>query len=82
MEKEISANEESGEVESLSPKELMRKHLNDPNHQVTDEELRNVKVGVDAEDEQQVIEGSEKIKEKINTTPDNTSLPNPYSVIG
>lgn len=77
-----SPGKEQNTVESLTPAELFKKHLKDPNHHVTDEELRNLKVGVDAEDEEQVIEESSDIEEEIDHLPDNTSLPNPYEVLG
>lgn len=31
----------------LTPSELVRKHMEDPNHVITDEELRNVKLEFD-----------------------------------
>lgn len=36
----------STEVKKLTPKELIKKHILDPNHTVTDEELSEVQVGV------------------------------------
>jgi len=38
----------------LTPAELFQKHIKDPNHVVTEEELKNLKVGVDAEDEKEI----------------------------
>jgi hypothetical protein len=66
----------------LTPAELIRKHLKDPNHHVTDEELSNLKVGVEAEDDQMVSEESKKVEEEVESLPDNDSLPNPYQVLG
>lgn len=72
---------EQNKAESLTPAELFKKHLKDPSHHVTDEELRNLKVGTDAEDEEQVIKESNDIKEEIEHLPDNDSLPNPYEIL-
>jgi hypothetical protein len=52
-------------AEKLTPKELVLKHIFDKNHVVTDEELKNVKVGfsplrsVEAEKEKEELQLSE-----------------------
>ena len=82
MQNNPSSNDRQNEAESLSPDELLHRHLKDPNHQVTDEELRNLKVGADAEDENEVSKAADKIKEEIQQDGNNDSLPNPYTVVG
>lgn len=81
MQNDTSSNDQQIKGERLTPKELFKKHVKDPNHHVTDEELRNLKVGASAEDEAQVTKESEDIKEEIENFPDNDALPNPYEVL-
>lgn len=66
---------------SMTAAELMQKHLKDPNHHVTDEELRNVKVGIEAEDEEEVNKESGEIEQEIESLSDNKNVPNPYRII-
>ena len=76
-----SSNEQPNKGERLTPKELFKKHLKDPNHHVTDDELRNLKVGVEAEDEVQVNSESDVRKDEVQSFPDTDALPNPYNVL-
>ena len=72
-------NSEKGSDQRLTAAELVRKHLKDPNHVVTDEELQNVKVGSEAEvDESKEVD---KLEEEIEAVPKVDSVPNPYSVL-
>ena len=82
MQDNPSSNDEQNKVESLTPGELLHRHLKDPNHQVTDEEIRNLKVGADGENELQVSKQSEDKKKDIEQDGNNDSLPNPYTVLG
>ena len=81
MENGSSSLQENKKGESLTPKELMKKHLQDPNHQVTDEELMNLKVGSDAEDEALVDKEADARSGEIDDLPDNDTLPNLYTVL-
>ena len=75
----FSPNGQKGE--SLTPKELFKKHLRDPNHHVTDEELMNLKVGADAEDETKISVESKNRKSEVENLSDSDTLPNPYNVV-
>jgi hypothetical protein len=81
MQSDTSNEKLPNEEGRLTPKELVQKHLKDPHHKVTDEELWNLKVGADAEDETKVQKESEIKKEKIDSLPHNDALPNPYEVL-
>lgn len=66
----------------LTPYQLYQKHSNDPNHVVTEEELKNLNVGTAAADEKQVSKETNKKEDEIKDLPHNDSLPNPYEVLG
>ncbi len=76
-----SSTNKPKKAERLTPKELIEKHLKDPNHHVTDEELRNLKVGTEAENEADLNAAAESRKDEIDGLPDNDTLPNPYQVL-
>jgi hypothetical protein len=46
--------QESNSKEALTPEELIKKHLSNPKHIITDEEMKNLKVGNDAEEEKEL----------------------------
>lgn len=77
-----SSKEETKREESLTPAQLIKKHMQDPKHVVTDDELKKVKVGNDAEDEKKVSKETNAKKEELDNLPHNDSLPNPYSILG
>jgi hypothetical protein len=62
----------------LTPNQLLKKHISDPDHKVTDEELKLVKVGVDAENE---LEVEKRVAEKEEENHSKPHLPNPYDVV-
>lgn len=68
-------------TESLTPRDLVNKHLHDEKHVVTDEELRALKVGDSAEDEEKINEKAETRKDEIQRHQGNDTLPNPYTVL-
>ena len=47
--------------EALTPAELIKKHMSNPNHKITEDEMKNLKIGNDAEDEKEL---TRKIQEK------------------
>ena len=47
--------------EALTPAELIKKHNSNPKHIITEDEMRNLKVGDDAEDDNEL---NRKIEEK------------------
>lgn len=77
-----SSREEKNKSDKLTPHELLQKHSNDPNHIVTDVELKNLKVGAEAEDKSEVIKETDEKDDEIENLPHNDSLPNPYEVLG
>ncbi len=52
-------------VNRMTPGDLVRKHIMDRNHVVTEEEIWNLKVGVDAEDNYQVKVQVDKFVDEI-----------------
>jgi hypothetical protein len=72
---------EQNKGEGLTPKELIKKHLQDPNHKVTDEELKNLKVGSDAEDTTTINNEADALAEEVDDRTDSDALPNPYNVL-
>jgi len=77
-----SLSEENKKEPILTPADLVKRHMQDPTHVVTDEELRNVKVGDDAEDEKEVNKEADAKEDEIEKLPNNDDLPNPYEVLG
>jgi hypothetical protein len=64
---------------SLTPSELVKKHISDPSHVITDEELKKVKVGITDEgraDEKMFTSGKE-----INTPIHKEAITNPYDLL-
>jgi hypothetical protein len=53
---------ESEFKESLTPGELMKRHLFDRKHIITDEEMENLKVGKEAEENKEL---QKEIKDKV-----------------
>ncbi len=64
--------------EDLNPHDLIKKHIEDKEHTVTDEELQNIKVGEDAIPDEELEKG---IKEKEDELKHKPHLPNPYDVL-
>lgn len=52
-------------INRMTPGDLVRKHIMDRNHVVTEEELWSLRVGVDAEDDLLVKEQVEKFVDEI-----------------
>jgi hypothetical protein len=74
---------QTNDDQSLTPKELVKKHMEDPAHVVTDEELKKVKVGDDAVSETELEnEAEEKSDEITNEDGRDDDVPNPYDVLG
>lgn len=71
-----ASQEEKSKDEQLTPHELLEKHLKDPNHTVTDDELKKLKVGSTSEDTDVLKETKTKEDERHD------SPPNPYDVLG
>ena len=77
-----TSNEVKKNDESLTPNELMKMHMKDPNHVVTEDELRKMKVGADAEDNKEVAKETDAKKDELDHLPHNDDLPNPFSILG
>jgi hypothetical protein len=62
--------------ENITPGELVKKHIKDPNHVITDDELANVKVGeegeTDSEFKKEIADKEEEL-ENLNHKKDGTS---------
>ena len=52
-------------ITRMTPGDLVRKHIMDRNHVVTEEEIWNLKVGVDAEDNYEVKVQVDKFVDEI-----------------
>jgi hypothetical protein len=77
-----TSNEVKNNDESLTPNELMKMHMKDPNHVVTEDELRKMKVGADAEDNKEVAKETDAKTNELDHLPNNDDLPNPFSILG
>ena len=77
-----NSNEVKKNDESLTPNELMKMHMKDPNHVVTEDELRKMKVGADAEDNKEVAKETDAKTNELDHLPHNDDLPNPFSILG
>jgi hypothetical protein len=75
-------NEQPEKNNELTPEELIKKHIQDPNHIITDDEIKNAKVGEAADDEKTVDEETTRRKEEIENESPEDDLPNPYNVLG
>lgn len=65
---------------SMTAKELIQKHIKDPNHKITDEDLNNVKVGITIEDETEISIHAKEMEEDFKGH--HGEVPNPYDVLG
>lgn len=74
--------EDTNKSEKLTPPQLFQKHSNDPKHDVTEEELKNLKVGTEAGDEKEISKETDEKDDEIENLPNNDSLPNPFEVLG
>jgi hypothetical protein len=64
-----------------TPKEAVEQHMKDPHHHITDEDIRNLKVGAEAEEDTTLEQDADKKEDKLNSTPGKDDLPNPYTVL-
>lgn len=82
------SRENNPENKPTDTSEIVRRHLQDPNHQITDEDIRNVKV-VGVEDGEPIITGAEakarfdvdEHGEKEDTTDANDRPATPWDVV-
>lgn len=75
------ANTPKKKAPKVTPHDLVRKHIEDPDHVITDEEMQNLSVGTAAEDYAEVNKEVEEIDEELKHLRD-SDLPNPYAVLG
>lgn len=75
-----TSEEDKSSAKQLTPHELLEIHLKDADHVVTDDELKNLKVGSSAED-MDVIKEIEAKEDEIKSDPQHDSPPNPYDVL-
>jgi hypothetical protein len=64
--------------EALTPAELIKKHNSNPNHIITENEMRNLKVGNDAEDNKEL---NREIEEKEAEDNCDNHENNPYDIL-
>jgi hypothetical protein len=64
--------------EALTPAELIKKHNSNPNHIITENEMRNLKVGNDAEDNKEL---NREIEEKEAGDNCDNHENNPYDIL-
>lgn len=62
--------------ESLTPSELIHKKMDDPDYAITDDDIKNMKVGVDA-----IETLEEQEDEKAGEIKKNKASPDPLSVL-
>jgi len=71
--------EEKNKVNRLTPHELIEKHIKDNKHIITEEELKNLKVGLEAENESGVSKEINKKDDEVLSN--NNNLPNPFNIV-
>ncbi|MCW3113011.1 MAG: hypothetical protein JWR18_1407 [Segetibacter sp.] len=64
--------------EALTPAELIKKHNSNPNHIITENEMRNLKVGNNAEDNKEL---NREIEEKEAEDNCDNHENNPYDIL-
>ena len=69
-------------VERLTAHDLVKKHIQNPNHVITDEEFQNISVAEAAVDKNKLDKETNLKKEKLENVTDTDTLPNPYTVVG
>ena len=75
---EDNIEKRSEPVEALTPAELIKKHNADPNHVITDEDLKNLKVGQDAEDKD---EHNREVEDREAEEKPDRHNNNPYDIL-
>lgn len=63
-----------------TPEELVKKHILDPKHIVSDNEMQHMKVGDEAEDKKGFEEDVDNKEEEIENTPDQQGS-NSYDIL-
>jgi len=81
METNNLANEKSGNNTKHTPAELVKKHIKDPSHVVTEEELKELVVGDDAVTKKELTKEENEKKDELDNLPHNDDLPNPFSIL-
>lgn len=74
-----SANE-AYDNSGSTPEELVKKHILDPKHIVTDSEMQHMKVGDEAEDKKDFEEDVDSKEQEIENTPDQQGS-NSYDIL-
>ena len=78
------------ETQQSDAEKLVHRHLTDPNHVITDEEMKNIRVGMSSAPDQPTEEAIREAKDKIadhksdsedDTTPGGQKM-TPWDVIG
>lgn len=68
-------------VDALTPQELVEKHIKDASHKITDDEMKRLKVGAEAESEEELQKEIENKIEEIDFLPGNDSMPDAYEIL-
>jgi len=76
------SNNEPESNNKVTPAKLIKKHMKDPNHVVTEDELKKVVVGEEALETSKFDKEAEDKKDEVEHLPHNDDLPNPYSILG
>jgi len=74
-----SLDNQNKKQEKLTPAELVKKHMENPDNPITEEEMKNLKTGPEA-DEDLIKKEEDKYKEVKRET--GKHPPNPYDVLG
>lgn len=78
-------SEENSQSEELSTQDVVRRHMEDENHVITDEELQNIRVGQSDEAEPVATEGLIEAREddeiKTKGDPDKDHPVTPWDVV-
>jgi len=81
METNYFLNEQPGKNARFTPAELIKIHIKDPNHVVTEEEMKKLVVGDEALNTNELSKDATEKKEELDHLPNSDKLPNPYNVL-
>lgn len=81
METNNPANEQSGNNTKHTAAELVKKHMKDPNHVVTESDLKELVVGDEAVTKNELSKEEHEKKDELDNLPHNDDLPNPFSIL-
>ena len=76
-----SSKEEKNQKKRLTPRELVNKIIEDPNHIITNDDIKNLKTGPKAESKPERKKQSRNKLDELKSNSGDDKLINPYEVL-